>query len=62
MDTVPRRSIFPQTQQIFSGRDVPPPQKSEAAVISFVRSNENAIAYVSAGADTAGLKVITVGD
>jgi ABC-type phosphate transport system substrate-binding protein len=49
-------------QQIFSGRDVPPPQKSEAAVISFVRSNENAIAYVSAGADTAGLKVITVGD
>ncbi len=49
-------------QQIFSGRDVPPPQKSEAAAISFVRSNENGIAYVSSGADTAGLKVISVGD
>lgn len=49
-------------QQIFSGRDVPPPQKSESAAISFVHSNENGIAYVSAGADTAGLKVISVGD
>ena len=49
-------------QQIFSGRDIPPPQKSEAAAINFVRSNENGIAYVSAGADTAGLKVITLGD
>jgi ABC-type phosphate transport system substrate-binding protein len=49
-------------QQIFSGRDIPPPQKSEAAAINFVRSNENGIAYVSAGADTGGLKVITVGD
>jgi ABC-type phosphate transport system substrate-binding protein len=47
-------------QQIFSGRDIPPPQKSEDAVLSFVRSNENAIAYVSAGADTGGLKVINV--
>ena len=49
-------------QQIFSGRDIPPPQKSEAAAISFVRSNENGIAYVSAGADIGGLKVITIGD
>jgi ABC-type phosphate transport system substrate-binding protein len=49
-------------QQIFSGRDIPPPQKSEAAAISFVRSNENGIAYVSAGADTGGLKVVSVGD
>ncbi len=49
-------------QQIFSGRDIPPPQKNEAAAISFVRSNENGIAYVSAGADTGGLKVISVGD
>lgn len=49
-------------QQIFSGRDVPPPQKSEAAAISFVRSNENGIAYVSSGADTAGLRVISLGD
>jgi ABC-type phosphate transport system substrate-binding protein len=49
-------------QQIFSGRDIPPPQKSEAAAINFVRSNENGIAYVSAGADTAGLKVVSLGD
>jgi hypothetical protein len=49
-------------QQIFSGRDIPPPQKSESAAISFVRSNENGIAYVSSGADTAGLKVINVSD
>lgn len=49
-------------QQIFSGRDIPPSQKSESAAISYVRSNENGIAYVSAGADTKGLKVITVGD
>ncbi len=49
-------------QQIFSGRDIPPAQKSESAALSFVRSNENGIAYVSAGADTAGLKIITVGD
>ena len=47
-------------QQIFSGRDIPPPQKSEDAAVSFVRSNENGIAYVSAGADTSGLKVINV--
>jgi ABC-type phosphate transport system substrate-binding protein len=49
-------------QQIFSGRDIPPPQKSEAAVLDFVRSNENGIAYVSAGADTSGVKVINVAD
>ena len=49
-------------QQIFSGRDIPPAQKSEAAALSFVRSNENGIAYVSAGADSGGLKVITVAD
>lgn len=47
-------------QQIFSGKDVPPPLKREDAAISFVLSNEFAIAYVSAGADTAGLKVVTV--
>lgn len=49
-------------QQIFSGRDIPPPQKSEDAAVSFVRSNENGIAYVPAGVNTAGLKVISVGD
>lgn len=49
-------------QQIFSGRDIPPAQKSESAALSFVRSNENGIAYVSAGADIGQLKVITVAD
>ena|SRR5438874_4375358 len=47
-------------QLIFSGRDVPPAQKSEGGAIEFVRSNENGIAYVSAGADTAGVKVVKV--
>ena len=47
-------------QQIFSGKDVPPPIRSEDAAISFVRSSENGIAYVSAAADTAGVNVVTV--
>ena len=49
-------------QQIFSGKDVPPAQKSEGGALDFVRSNGNGIAYVSAGADTDGLKVISVND
>jgi len=49
-------------QLIFSGRDIPPAQKSEGGVLEFVRSNGNAIGYVSAGADTAGVKVINVTD
>ena len=49
-------------QQIFSGRDIPPPQKSEGAALSFVRANENGITYVSSGTDTEGVKVITVAD
>lgn len=49
-------------QQIFSGRDIPPPQRTEGAAIGYVRSNENGIAYVSAGVNTAGLKVINVSD
>ncbi|SRR5260370_36964914 len=34
---------------IFSGRDVPPPEKSSAEALSFVRSNPGAIAYVAPG-------------
>lgn len=45
---------------IFSGRDIPPAQKSEKGVLDFVRSNEGAIGYVSATADTSGVKVILV--
>jgi ABC-type phosphate transport system substrate-binding protein len=47
-------------QLIFSGRDVPPAQKSESGALDFVRSNENGIGYVSAGTDTAGVRVISV--
>ena len=49
-------------QQIFSGRDVPPPEKGDdAAVLEFVQSNPNAIAYVSAGASLPrGVKELTV--
>jgi ABC-type phosphate transport system substrate-binding protein len=49
-------------QLIFSGRDIPPPQKSESGALEFVRSNENGIGYVPAAADTAGIKVIGVTD
>jgi len=49
-------------QLIFSGRDIPPAQKSESGAAEFVRSNENGIGYVSAGADTEGVKVISVTD
>lgn len=48
-------------QQIFSGRDVPPPEKSsDADVISFVKSNPGAIGYVSNAAAIAGVKTINV--
>ena len=47
-------------QLIFSGRDIPPLQKNESGVLDFVRSNEDAIGYVSATADTSRLKVVLV--
>lgn len=47
-------------QLIFSGRDVPPPQKSEKSVVDFVRSNEDGVGYVSVSADTTGVKVVNV--
>jgi len=49
-------------QMIFSGRDIPPPQKNESGALDFVRSNENGIGYVSAGGDAGGVKVINVTD
>lgn len=45
---------------IFSGRDIPPVQKNEAGVLDFVRSNEDSIGYVSATANTSGVKVVLV--
>jgi ABC-type phosphate transport system substrate-binding protein len=47
-------------QQVFSGREVPPPEKNEGSALDFVRSNSNGIAYVSSAADTGGLRVINV--
>jgi len=48
-------------QQIFSGRDVPPVEKSsDAQVIAFVKQNAGAVGYVADGADTAGVKVVAV--
>ena len=49
-------------QQVFSGRDVPPTQRSsDADVVAFVRANANAIGYVSR--DTAlgaGVRAVAV--
>ena len=48
-------------QQIFSGRDVPPPQKqTDQEVIEFVKSRPGAVGYVSAQANTDGVKVLKV--
>jgi ABC-type phosphate transport system substrate-binding protein len=48
-------------QRIFSGRDVPPPEKDgDAEVIAFVRKHPNAIGYVSAAASSSGIKVLAV--
>ena len=49
-------------QQIFSGRDVPPPVKpTENDVVAFVRSNPGAIGYVSKGVDIGrGVKALSV--
>lgn len=48
-------------QQMFSGRAVPPPQRStDRAVNTFVREDGLAIGYVSPGAAEAGVKVIRI--
>ncbi len=48
-------------QQIFSGKEVPPPSKgSDDEVIAFVKANPGGIGYVSAGAATAGVKVVAI--
>ena len=49
-------------QQIFSGRAVPPAQRtSDADVMSFVANNPDAIGYVNAGATLApGVKAVVV--
>jgi ABC-type phosphate transport system substrate-binding protein len=48
-------------QQIFSGRDVPPVEKTtDAQVVAFVKQNAGAIGYVSDTTDTAGVRVVAV--
>lgn len=48
-------------QQIFSGRDVPPPQKeTDAEIVAFVRGNRGAIGYVAAGAALDGVRTVNV--
>ncbi|MCP3138316.1 type 2 periplasmic-binding domain-containing protein [Pyxidicoccus xibeiensis] len=50
-------------QRIFSGRDVPPPEKpSEAEVLAYVRANPGAVGYVAAGTSTPGVKVLNIVD
>jgi ABC-type phosphate transport system substrate-binding protein len=48
-------------QQIFSGRSVPPVEKtSDGQVLSFVVGNELAVGYVADGVDTGSAKVLRV--
>jgi ABC-type phosphate transport system substrate-binding protein len=48
-------------QQIFSGKDVPLPEKpSDGEVMAFVQANPNAIGYISADTAPARVKVVTV--
>lgn len=48
-------------RQIFSGREVPPPEvATDAEVVDFVRSREGGIGYVSPNARLSGVKTIDV--
>jgi ABC-type phosphate transport system substrate-binding protein len=49
-------------QQIFAGKDVPPPEKgSDADVLAFVKGNPKAIGYVSAGTELGtGVKAVAL--
>ncbi len=48
-------------QQIFSGRGVPPPEKSSnQSVLSYVSTHPGAIGYVSASTNTANVKVLQI--
>jgi ABC-type phosphate transport system substrate-binding protein len=47
-------------QELFAGRNVPPPEQTEAEALQTVRTVPGAIAYVSDKADLKGVKVIAV--
>jgi ABC-type phosphate transport system substrate-binding protein len=47
------------SQQIFSGKGVPPPEAdSPAAVITFVLAHPGAVGYLPAGVDSGGARVV----
>jgi ABC-type phosphate transport system substrate-binding protein len=49
------------TQQIFSGKGVPPPEvETTASVIAYVLANPGAVGYLPRDADPGGAKVIRV--
>jgi hypothetical protein len=45
-------------QELYAGRNVPPPEQSEAEALQTVRTVVGAIAYVSDKADLKGVKVV----
>ncbi len=45
-------------QELYAGRNVPPPEQSEAEALQTVRTVAGAIAYVSDKADLRGVKVV----
>lgn len=48
-------------QKIFSGRDVPPPEKTtDAEVLEFVRSNVDAIGYIAETSPAGNAKVMKI--
>jgi ABC-type phosphate transport system substrate-binding protein len=48
-------------QAVFAGTGTPPVEKkSDAEVVEFVKENTGAIGYVSAGASTSEVKVLTI--
>lgn len=50
-------------QRIFSGKAVPPPEKSsDREIIAFVRSSPGAVGYISAETDTSSVQILKVLD
>ena len=47
-------------QELYAGRNVPPPEQTEADAIQTVRTVIGAIAYVSDKADLKGVKIVAV--
>lgn len=45
-------------QELYAGRNVPPPEQTEADALETVRTSIGAIAYVSDKADLKGVKVV----